>query len=76
MVKYLKLSNEKVKSFYQTSLTNFRKQFKDVVRITRLYVNDQNKVFAGEWIDSKGTINFNGGYAIDRVKTIVFEHDK
>ena len=70
--KQLKLSNKKVKSFYETSLTNFKSQFKDVVRMTKVYVNSNGKVFAGEWIDSKNVINFNGGYAVDAVKCIEF----
>lgn len=59
--------------FYNQSLTAFKRQFKDVVKINRIYVNKEKKVYAGEWIDSKGVINFNGGYAIDLWKTIVFE---
>jgi hypothetical protein len=73
MTKYLKLNNEKVKAFYDKSLTAFRKQFKDVVKINKLYVNDENKVYSAEWIDSNGVINFNGGYAPDVAKEIIFE---
>ena len=58
---------------YTKAFNAFKAQFKDVVRMTRLYVNDQNKVYAGEWIDSKGIINFNGGFAPDVVGTIIFE---
>jgi hypothetical protein len=71
--KTLKLSNDKVKAFYELSLNNFRKQFKDVVSITQLYVNKEGKVYAGEWIDSKGVINFNSGWAIDCAKVINFK---
>ena len=60
-------------SFYATSLNNFKSQFKDVVTMTKVYVNKDRKVFAGEWIDSKGVINFNGGYAIEAVKTVEFK---
>ena len=58
--------------FYTTSLNNFRKQFKDVVSMNKVYVNSDKKVYAGEWIDSKGVVNFNGGHAPDVFKTVVF----
>lgn len=58
--------------FYTTSLNNFRKQFKDVVRMTKVYVNLEKKVFAGEWIDGNGVINFNSGYAPEVYKTVEF----
>lgn len=73
MTKYLNLNNPKVKAFYDLSLTNFRAQFKDVVSISKLYVNDAGKVFAAEWLDSRNVINFNSGYAPDVAKTIIFE---
>lgn len=73
MTKYLNLSNPKVKAFYDLSIANFRAQFKDVVSMSKLYVNAEGKVFAGEWLDSNNVINFNAGYAPDTVKTIVFE---
>lgn len=70
----LNTKKPKVKAFYESSLSKFRKQFKDVVCITKLYVNAEGKVFAGEWQDSKGVINFNGGYAIDAVKCVEFTY--
>jgi hypothetical protein len=57
---------------YNTSLAAFRKQFIDVVYITNVYVNKEGKVYAGEWYDSKGIVNFNGGYLLDLAKTIQF----
>lgn len=57
---------------YKVALEAFRKQFKDVVSMTRVYINDQNKVYSGEWIDSKGVVNFNGGFAPDVVTTIEY----
>lgn len=71
--KSLSRSNAKVEAFYQKSLTNFRAQFKDVVEIRQLYVNAEGKVYAGEWLDSRGVINFNSGWAIDCVKIIWFK---
>lgn len=68
----LNVNNPKVKPFYESSLKAFRKQFKDVATLSRLYVNKEGKVFAGEWQSANGTINFNGGYTIDAVKTIEF----
>lgn len=50
----------------------FSKQFKNIKHMNKLYINAENKVYAGEWIDINGVINFNGGYAVDVVKTIVF----
>lgn len=58
MTKKKKLS--KTKGSYQTALIHFRKQFKDVVELTKLYIGD-GKVVAGEWIDSNGVVNFNSG---------------
>lgn len=58
---------------YQKAMIIFSRQYKDMVRITRLYVNKDGKVYAGEWIDSKGVINFNAGYALDLVKVIEFK---
>lgn len=57
---------------YEQALKAFRKQFKDVARIDKLYVNDKNKVYAGEWVDSKGVPNFNSGFAPDVAIDITF----
>ncbi len=43
---------------YKKALKHFRNQFKDVAELTKLYVSDK-AIVAGEWIDSKGIINFN-----------------
>lgn len=71
--KTLKLSNPKAKAFYDLSMANFRKQYKDVEELTALHVNKNGKVFSGEWIDSKGIVNFCGGWAVDCVKIIRFD---
>ena len=60
-------------AFYHKSLNIFRNQYGDVVFLTRLYVNKENKVYGGEWLDSKGTINFTGGFALDIEKEITFK---
>lgn len=73
--KTLKLSNPKVKAFYDKSLAIMRKQYKDVVTISQLHVNAEGRVFSGEWKDSKGVINFCGGWVIDCTKLIIFDHD-
>lgn len=70
--KTLNLNRPEVRAFYDKSLNAFSRQFKDVVTISKLYVNAQGKVFAGEWRDTRNVINFNGGYAIDAVKCIEF----
>ena len=57
---------------HAVALINFRKQFKDVVKMTKIYINEERRVYAGEWIDSKGVINFNGGFAPDIFMTINF----
>lgn len=57
---------------YAQALAAFKKQFKDVVRMDKLYVNDKNKVYAGEWIDSKGVPNLNSGFAPDVAIDITF----
>lgn len=69
-MKEIKIS--RAHSFYSLSLANFRKQFKDIKELRKVYVNKENKVFAGEWIDSSNVINFNGGYAVDAVKVVLF----
>lgn len=73
MTTILNLGNQKAMAFYNKSLANFRAQFKDVASIQKLYVNASGKVYAGEWLDSQGVINFNGGYAPDLAKTIIFK---
>lgn len=70
--KTLNVKNPKVKAFYDSSIKKFRKQFKDVTTLNKLYVNADGKVFAGEWQDSNHVTNFNGGYAVDAVKCIEF----
>lgn len=57
---------------YQKAIAAFSKQFKDVQKMTKLYINDENRVYAGEWIDSRGTINFNAGFAPDVHRIIEF----
>ncbi len=49
--------NRKAK-MYTKSLNHFRKQFKDVVELTKVYVRN-GQIVAGEWIDSKGVVNLN-----------------
>lgn len=73
IIKKLSLKNEKVAAFYAASLSNFRKQYKDVAEILALHVNAEGKVFSGEWLDSKNVVNFCGGYAVDCVKKIEFK---
>ena len=58
---------------YLRALLSFRKQF-DVVEITRLFVNSDNQVYAGEWIDSKGVINTNCNTAPDYRFTIMVKY--
>ena len=58
---------------YTNALIHFRRQFKDVVKLTKLYLNDELQVIAGEWIDSKGVINFNSGYLIECKYTVTIK---
>lgn len=57
----------KTKPFYQTVLNHFKKQYKDVEKITTLKITSDNKICGGEWIDSKGNICVAD--SIDAVKT-------
>lgn len=75
ITKTLNLSNPKAKQFYDGLLAHMKKQYKDVVSIDEAHINDSNKVFSAQWKDSKGVINFCGGYVIDCVKVIKFNHD-
>ena len=70
---YVSKNSEKGKLFYEDSLKRFSKQFKDIKEIKILYVNTNNKVFAAQWIDKNNVINFNGGYAVDAVKEVIFK---
>lgn len=74
-IKTLSLKNPKVKAFYDMSLKRMKKQYKDVVTIKELHVNKDNKVFSGEWLDSKGVSNFCGGWVVDCVKVIRFKEN-
>jgi len=56
---------------YQKYLEHFKKQFSNISRLTKMYVDADNKVYAGEWIDGKGTYHFTSGFAPD-VKYIVY----
>lgn len=58
--------------FYLDCLVRFRKQFKDIVKMTCAYVNDNNRVFAGEWVDNDNVPNLNSGFAPDVKMTIKF----
>lgn len=42
--------------FYQTALSHFRKQYKDVSELTLLKITEDKKICGGEWINSKGEI--------------------
>ncbi len=55
---------------YQKALNSFRKQF-DVAEITKLFVNIDNQVYAGEWIDSNGNYNMNCNAAVDCKFTVI-----
>lgn len=55
---------------YSLFLKRFQKQYGDVAELTKLYLNKEKKVYAGEWKDSEGVVNFNGGFAIDLEETI------
>lgn len=66
----IKLSNPKSKAYYDGLLDHMRKQYKDVVSITELHINASGKVFSAQWIDSKGVINFCGGWVVDCVKIV------
>lgn len=72
--KNLKISNPKVKSFYDGVLAHMRKQYKDVERIDAVHINNRGKIFSAEWVDSKGVFNFCGGFVIDTVKIVRFIH--
>jgi len=61
---------------YAKYLANFRKQFPNISHLTKVYVNHQNQVFAGEWVDTKGVYNLNSGYAPDVKFTIYIKEPK
>lgn len=58
--------------FYATCMTNFGKQYKNIKQIDRVFINDNNKVFAAEWRDLKDVFNMIGGIYPDIKKTIEF----
>jgi hypothetical protein len=55
--------------FYQTVLNHFKKQYKDVKEITLLKVTTDNKICAGEWIDSNNQLCVSD--SVDSFKSIV-----
>jgi len=67
------MKNMKIKKeskSYKKALSIFKLQYGDVIVIKKIFLNKDNKVYAGEWIDSKGVIHFNSGYLLDLEKTI------
>lgn len=58
--------------FYKKSLKIFNDQFHNVATMVKVYVDDQNKVYAGEWLDKDGMVCFNGGFAPDIHKVVTF----
>lgn len=70
--KRLNIEKFEVRKFYEQSIARFRKQYKDVAQLREIHINKEGKVFSGEWLDSKGVINFCGGYLPDCVKIIRF----
>ena len=56
---------------YKKAFAAFSKQF-DVAELLAIHINDEGKVYAGEWLDSNGVFNFNSGFAPDVAKTIKF----
>lgn len=58
--------------FYKTCLERFGKQYKNVKTVERVFVDEDGKVFAGEWIDGNGVLNIIGGVYPDIKKTINF----
>jgi hypothetical protein len=61
---------KKTSPTYQKVLNHFRKQFFDVVDLTKIFINSDDQVYAGEWIDSYGITNINSGYLPD-LKTVI-----
>lgn len=59
-------------SFYKTAMINFSKQYKDIAKINRVFINKDKKVFAAEWVDGRGVYNIIGGIYPDIVKTVEF----
>ena len=55
------------KNLYITSLAKIRVQYgiTKVVRLTKLYMNEAGRIYAGEWIDDEGVTNFNSGYILE-----------
>lgn len=68
----MNLDNFKTRCLYERVIAGMRQQYGDVVQITQLHVNGEGKIFSGEWINSKGVINFCGGFAVDTVKILQF----
>lgn len=66
------ITRKKGGNTYNLALKNFSEQFKDIAEMKCIYINSDNKVYAAEWIDTRGVFNFNSGYAPDAVKQIKF----
>lgn len=59
-------------SFYKNCVDRFSSQYKDIAVMNRVFINANDKVFAAEWVDSKGVFNIIGGIYPDIVKTVEF----
>jgi len=58
----------KSKPLYKKVLQHFRKQYKDVLELTILRIDEDNNICGGEWINSKDVVCI--AFNFDCVRTI------
>jgi len=64
---------KKTTKTYAKAMATFNKQFGNVTEITKLYVNADGQIYAGEWLDSTGQVNFNSNYLPDCAQVITIK---
>lgn len=59
---------------YEKLIAHFRKQYgsSQVFCINKVFVDEDNKVFGGEWLDYASNLHLTSGWVLDCVKIIEF----
>lgn len=73
MSKTITITKSRDSAIYKKAFKHFKKQWPNIFRLECIYLDDDGKVYAGEWLDQNQVTNFNGGYAPDVKYEIVFE---
>lgn len=69
----MEITKPKNGKLYKKVLARIKKQFNSAETLTRAFINSDGVLYAAEWIDKNGVINFNSGYVPDIHKILVFK---